>query len=64
MSKKEKPQWAWFQRNVGGILLPASCSWSRRGCIEKVQENYGPHWPWKNLYRLGHRIVRVKLVQR
>lgn len=63
MAKKQKPQFTWFQRNPTGILLPSTCAWSRKGCMDKVIENYGPRYTWRKLYRMGHRLIRCKLVQ-
>jgi hypothetical protein len=49
----------WMMKSASGRLIKPTGRHTRHGCIQAIEENHGPSWPWKRLYRNGARIVRV-----
>lgn len=52
---------AWMMKSASGALVTPTVRYTRSDCIKSIEENHGPAWPWKRLYRNGARIVRVHI---
>lgn len=53
----------WIMKSASGALVASTCSYTRKGVIEKVSEMHSALWPWRRLYRNGARIVRIKATE-
>jgi len=56
-----KYQYGWFHRNPSGVVIVTSGSWNRADSINKTLALYGPKYTWAKLYKMGHRMVRIRL---
>jgi hypothetical protein len=58
---KGKPVVAWGLKNPRNMLMKWGISYSRRETIRQIEENYLGIENWKQLYRRGWRVVKVRV---
>jgi hypothetical protein len=65
MAKRARDCVVWCVISCTGIIMPTLISFTRRGCMEKFDENTSPAYHWRTYWRRkrGFRIGRIKLTE-